>query len=190
MLIGLISFGFITKTAEYIVIDRQIEEASDYYRPIGILTVDNDTGIIPKEAVDLISKDTSLDYMDISRGFGGAMEGIYSADYDGATEFNNTMFMYATYLGGVLSDSTKTKYPFTNPEDRGKPYKYWYRAEFMVNNVLAGYPENVQAGKKIDLSLYANDKKEIEAAIKNFEVHTEYLIKARIGDVWGRIIRY
>lgn len=186
VLIGLISFGFITKTAEYIVIDRQIKEASDYYRPIGTVNVDNDSGIIPKEAVDLISKDTSLDYMDISRGFGGAMDGIYSADCDGATEFNNTMFMYATYLGGTLSDSAKTKYPFTNPEDRKTPYRYWYQAEFMVDEVLVGYPENVQAGKKINLSLYANDKKEIEDAIKNFEVHTEYLIKARIGDGWGK----
>lgn len=177
LLIGLVGFGFISKASEYIVINSEVQKASDFYRPVGTITVGNEDSPIPDEAVNLIAEYSGLDFMDIRRGFGGAMENIYSADYDGATEYNNTMFMYATYLGGVLSDGENTG-GFTNPENPSTPFRYWYQAEFYVNKVLAGYPEHIQENEKIELSLYADDKKDIEAVLNHFEKDKEYLVRA------------
>lgn len=183
LLIGLVGFGFISKASEYIVINSEVQKASDFYRPVGTITVGNEDSPIPDEAVNLIAEYDGLDFMDIRRGFGGAMENIYSADYDGATEYNNTMFMYATYLGGVLSDGENTG-GFTNPENPSTPFRYWYQAEFYVNKVLAGYPEHIQENEKIELSLYADDKKNIEAVLNHFEKDKEYLIRACLSDAF------
>lgn len=57
LLLGTISFGFVSKITEYLVIDQAIEEISKYYRSIGYLTViDSDDYYVESGAELFIKK--------------------------------------------------------------------------------------------------------------------------------------
>ena len=97
-LLALMSFGFMARAVELMVINSEIGRLSQYYRPVGTLTPGAPQDYFISDGASLIAQAPELDFMDVNRECSGIMDGVYSADIDGYTEYNNIMYLYGSLL--------------------------------------------------------------------------------------------
>ena len=100
LLIGLISYGFVGKAAETIIVDRETTRLEGYYRSIGYVTQENpDNEKNPySAAVSLVQQSRELDYDDQQRQTAGFMRDFYNLDY-----LSGTMDVPETAYSGASS---------------------------------------------------------------------------------------
>src|SRR5690606_38106949 len=84
LILGLISFAFVSKVTEYLVVQRETNRLGGYYRSIGTLRNISDPhyGYIT-EGVEVIRTSPYLAYEDYRRDISAVMDNIYNADIKG-----------------------------------------------------------------------------------------------------------
>lgn len=186
LLIGLISFAFVSKVAEYLVVNRETDRLAGYYRSIGTLhkltAEDGDWDV--QQGVRVVSESQYVAFEDLRRHCSGVLQGIYNSDLD-ANGWDRDFFTWdVVFYGKLLS---KAHLPGTIEE---------YQFRFEVDDVVAGFPEYVREGKEINLKYFPKyvrdpavfpsglkyvpgNPDEMEAPYRSLKVGTRYLVRAR-----------
>ncbi|NLA41463.1 MAG: ABC transporter permease, partial [Smithella sp.] len=191
LLIGLISYGFVGKAVETILVYRETNRLEGYYRSIGYVTQENpDNEKNPySAAVELLRQSPELDYDDPQRQTAGFMRDFYNLDYfSGTMDAPETAFASASswagegvynldywFYGRLIESSEEYEANVKIPIVSG------YRLIFEVDQVLAGYPENISAGKNYLFWIparYALDYDRIAPQLEKIEEGERYLIHA------------
>lgn len=191
LLIGLISYGFVGKAAETIIVDRETTRLEGYYRSIGYITQENpDNEKNPySAAVDLVQQNPELDYDDPQRQTAGFMRDFYNLDYlSGTMDAPETAYSNASswagegvynldyWFYGRLIDLSKEY-----DTDKKIQTVSGYQLIFEVDQVLAGYPENISVGENYLFWIparYALDYDKIAPQLEKIEEGERYLIHA------------
>ena len=167
LLVGVISFTFIFRVGEVLLINQEVNELIQYYRSVGQLnTADpNDWAPISNPVITYLEQSPYVAYIDQRQYTSGVLQdGIYngnileayssSVQYDGASPAVHpaNIFFYGRYASGIGGG----------------------RYEFIVDEVLSGYPEYVNPGK----SLYLNaDQKAFGDAYTQLKHGERYLLR-------------
>lgn len=179
ILIGLVSFGFITKSVEFILVQRQTTILGGFYRSIGILQNINDpvSGDI-SAGIDLIEDSPDFAYGDQRELASGIMPKTYNAN--GPYELSNSTYLINTlpreywynvhatdlWFSGELTDVAEVKTKSKLPQDQ-KTIGYYLG--FKIDTLLAAYPEDAQQGQSIGLIFLFEGN---EAAIPTIQAMT------------------
>jgi ABC-type lipoprotein release transport system permease subunit len=175
LLVGAISFAFVSKAVEYIVVLRETERLGGYFRSIGSLErIDGDEMGDISQGAELILGSRYLAYEDRVRYSSGVMPDLWNADTDGVmsdyvgkpAEWATGLHVSDFWFYGTLSEM-----------DRDTSGFGWYKLTFQVDKVLASYPEYVTAGKPIDLLFVLKDHPDAIAKIESMPVGRRYLIR-------------
>lgn len=163
IVLSLVSFTFISRATEFILINKEVDRLSEYYRAIG--TVESLSGTEEDDASEVaeyISENPYVLISDKPRGASGVIkENFYNANLIGFEEIPaNDVFFYGTLISKDELKAEKTV------DDQ-----YWYN--FIVDTVVAGYPEYVSEGKEVVLLTISKP----EAALEPLEVGSRYLVR-------------
>jgi ABC-type lipoprotein release transport system permease subunit len=181
-LFGLITFGFMTKAVEFILIQRETEVLGSYYRSIGILEniKDPQSGDI-SAGIDLIQTSPYYAYGDQRQVVSGVMQQTYNAN-DKFKWSNGTIFtqifpeeswinVHTTdiWFMGELIQKVDAQ------DDQKKTIGYYLR--FYIDTVLAAYPENAKQGQKKGLLFMFEGNEAAIPIIQEIEIGQRYLIR-------------
>ena len=180
LLIGLLSFAFISKAVEYLIVQREIDRLGSYYRSIGTLMPINPDEPDISEGVELIKNSPYLAFENPLRFSSGVLEGLYNADIQGYFSedsregrllngfCNSAMWFYGTYL-----DRREAKDPFGSEESEVFGYTFF----FHVDKVIAGYPEHIQEGESTALYFKFFGNEDAIPSIEALQEDQRYLIR-------------
>jgi ABC-type antimicrobial peptide transport system permease subunit len=185
-LIGLITFGFITKAVGFILVQRETGVLGSYYRSIGILEniKDPQSGDI-SAGIDLIETSPYLAYGDQREIVSGVMQHTYNAN-DGFKWTNSTLFkqnfpeeqwpyVHATdiwFLGELIQ---KEDAQVEARDDQKITLGYYLK--FKIDTVLAAYPENAAEGRTVGLLFMFEGNEAAIPTIQEMETGQRYLIR-------------
>ena len=143
ILIGLITFAFISQVMEYLLIRQEIERLGSFYRSIG--TVEPSGGAVQYDSIIKYLHESPYVKMADQACFGsGIMQEVYNAD---AEEIDADRYLREdVFFCGILTQVHASSVP-----DGNGGRKPTYRFYFTVDEVLAGYPEAIQVGDKVSL---------------------------------------
>jgi len=146
-MLGFISFAFVSKVTEYLVVQRETERLGGYYRSIGTLRNISDPYGDITEGAEIVEASPYLAYADHRREISAVMNDIYNSDIEamGSETYgplrelvknitNNNFWFYGTL------DSKKE---MIKSFDYNQP-SAGYSLTFSVDQVKAGYPEHIQ----------------------------------------------
>ncbi|MBE3119971.1 MAG: ABC transporter permease, partial [Candidatus Atribacteria bacterium] len=175
LLVGAISFAFVSKAVEYIVVQRETGRLGGYYRSIGSLerSDGNDAGGVSQGA-NLILKSPYLAYEDRRRVSSGVLQDIWNADVDHIMSDNSST--PAGLLTGV-HNSDMWFYGTLSERDLRSAGFGWYSLTFQVDKVLAGYPEDLAAGSELNLHFILAGHEYSIPKIESMQVGQRYLIR-------------
>lgn len=148
LLVGFISFSFISRTSEFIIIRRETDRLSEYYRAIGYLRPVDEDGYDVSKGAELVAKSRYVAYEDRQRFTSGVLEGLLNADVDGcSSDYEGNLYPMGVHVSDVMIYGmlTDKKYNETLGEYGG------FELSFKVDKVEAGYPEYVGEGKTVRL---------------------------------------
>lgn len=102
LLVGLVSYGFVGKAVETILIWRETNRLEGYYRSIGYVTKDwEGEGHSYAEGAALIEQSPSVAFGDLRKQTAGFMQDYYNTDFDSGTmDVPDTPFMTASLWYG------------------------------------------------------------------------------------------
>lgn len=144
LLAGLITFAFVSRVVEYLVVSRETDRLAGYYRSIGTLhriaPVPDDWGI--EQGVELVSESQYVAFEDLRRHCSGVLQGIYNSDVDGGRSVLDLLTYDVVFYGKLLS---KAHLPGAIEE---------YRFNFEADNAVTGFPEYVQEGSEVNLKFF------------------------------------
>ena len=175
--VALITFAFVSRGAEYLLVRQETERLGSYYRSIG--TVESIGGEARmKLALKYLQNSPYVKTADQAYFGSAIMSGVYNAeqDYtaDNITYFREDMFFYGTL---------ERAFAGTSPDGAGGQTPS-YRFYFKVDDVLLGYPEAVQAGDSIELinsvrRLWDNSVEtcDLTSVYQEMEVGRRYLVR-------------
>ena len=190
LLIGLISYGFVGKAVETILVYRETNRLEGYYRSIGYVIKDPDSEEHPfADAAEIILQSSEVNYGDLQKNAVGVLQDSHNTDFDtGKMDFGETLYAPASIwvVEGVENldywfYGTLLYYEKTYLEEKGNEFFAGYMLIFEVDQVLAGYPENIQAGKNYMIWIPARYTLEIEQMTPHLDKMVEgqrYLIRA------------
>ena len=169
ILIALVSFAFVSKVVEYVVVQRETERLGGTYRSIGRLEkLDGDEYGNISQGANLILESPHLAYEDRRRVSSGVMQGVWNPDLKMSGIDQNDMWFYGTL---TKKASILKKGGLETSETVG------YTLTFNVDKVLAGYPEDVVADKPISLLFLSQDQADAIPKIDSMEIGQRYLIR-------------
>lgn len=151
--VALITFAFVSRGAEYLLVKQETERLGEYYRSIG--TVESIGGEARmKLALKYLQNSPYVKTADQALFGSAVMSGIYNEEYDAmdaSRYLREDMFFYGTLervsIGSLpFSDETGNKLPT-------------YRFSFKVDDVLVGYPEAIQSGDTVTLVNAVKDER-------------------------------
>jgi ABC-type antimicrobial peptide transport system permease subunit len=185
ILIGLISFGFITKAVEYILVQSQTEVLGSYYRSIGILknTKDPQSGDI-SAGIELTRTSPYFAYGDQREVVSGVMQQTYNENFLLANfpeilggfpkeDWPNTHNTDIWFTGELVKvEEVKTK--ATQSKDEST---IGYYLEFNIDTVLASYPDYARQGKTISLLFTFPNHEAAIPLIQKMEAGQRYFIR-------------
>ena len=194
LLIAAISFAFIGKMVEFLIVQKETNRLGSYYRSIGtlmLLNPDRDDMLYGHEigaGAELISGSSYIAFEDRRKLSSGVMPNKYNASFEGsATEhdsefgrlmkglYNTDVWFYGTLIS--VNEILYSEADIHNPNPEEEPYVVGYTLIFKVDTVLGGYPEDIREGAtKAFLFLFEGN----EAAIPQIEAMVEeqrYLIR-------------
>ncbi len=184
ILIGLISFGFITRAIGFILVQRETGVLGSYYRSIGILENTKDPESKDVSAgIDLIKTSPYYAYGDQREIVSGVMSNTYNTNI---LDTNVTEVVdYYSKSGWPSPDTHNTHIWFTGElikKDEYKPYNkpnqkaIAYNLRFNIDNLFAGYPEYAEQGGSVGLVLVFDGNEAAKPAIQEMEVGQRYFI--------------
>lgn len=180
LLPGLISFAFIGKAAEYLVVQRETERLGSYYRSIGSLQkIDNAEDWDVSQGAEIVNASPYLAYEDRRRVSSAVMDGIYNGDVTGNPftsgpykDLFESILNHNFWFYGVLdSKSQILRSKGVNAETFG------YALSFDVDRVVTGYPEHIQEGQPLTLLFVFRDHQEAIPAIEALKEGQRYFIR-------------
>lgn len=175
ILIGLITFVFISRVMEYLLIRQEIERLGSFYRSIG--TVEPSGGAVQYDSIIKYLHESPYVKMADQACFGsGIMQEVYNAD---AEEIDADRYLREdVFFCGILTQVHASSVP-----DGNGGRKPTYRFYFTVDEVLAGYPEAIQVGDKVSL-VNASEQKllgisyiDMTGISEEMEVGQRYLVR-------------
>ena len=189
MLIGLVSYGFVGKAVETFIVWRETNRLEGYYRSVGLITKDFE-GVEHSysEGAALIEQSPSFAYGDFRRQAAGFMQDYYNTDFDmGTMDVPETLYADASLWEGEGVNNldywfygTLTYYEEVYSQE--KPVFFaGYLLVFEVDQVLAGYPDRIQAGKNYVIWIperYTADIDRMVLHLKKMQVGQRYLMRA------------
>jgi ABC-type antimicrobial peptide transport system permease subunit len=174
LLVGAISFAFVSKAIEYIVVQRETDRLGGYFRSIGSLErTDKDQFGDVSQGAKLILGSSYLAYEDRQKYSSGVMQGIWNPDTDGMISDNTDADLIKT----GLHNSDFWFYGTLKKLDRETSGFGWYKLTFQVDKVLAGFPENISANTSIDLLFVLKDHQDSLTKIEAMLEGQRYLIR-------------
>jgi hypothetical protein len=182
-LFGLISFAFITKAVEFILVHRETEVLGSYYRSIGILEniEDPQWGNI-SAGIELIETSPYFAYGDQREVVSGVMTQTYN---------RNVFFTNSTYIMQVLPEeywpnTHNTDIWFTGELFEIEEVKEWrledgytvgYALKFNIDTLFAAYPEDARQGGQIVLMFLFKGNEAAIPIIEEMAVGQRYFIR-------------
>ena len=194
LLVGLVSFAFVSRAAEYLIINRETDRLAGYYRGIGVLeTVDSNNQDVAKGA-EMVARSQYVSYEDKRMYFSGVLQDLYNADVDGwmsdyvfnvyrsdpsVGRVNRGLHINEVVLYGELS----SKYHNT-PFAAGGVEEYEFY--FHVKRVVAGYPGYVIEHSTLRLRCYPENPREFEEVYESVKGRTRYYLRAYYNPSYNR----
>lgn len=152
LLVGVISFAFVSRVGETSLISQEQKQLIGYYKSIGLPMAieEGNVNATRDEVIEYLKTAPYVDYIDdqrftsgvIQNGFCNANVGSFSANWlpNDTINFDRILpwdvYFYGIYTGPEIDTPNKSglaSFPFT------------------VDEVLAGYPENVTPGETVRL---------------------------------------
>lgn len=198
LLFGLISFGFITKAVELLVVQRETEVLGSYYRSIGVLENIKDPQSDDVVAgIKLIKTSPDFAYGDQRRIASGVMSQTYNEDLSIANHsiynalpkerWPNVHETDIWFIGELINkEEVKNDKRIENKTTIG------YYLDFKIDTVLASYPDNARQGFPIGLLFMFQGNEAVIPLIQEMEVGQRYFIRCWFdlgflqdeGDYW------
>lgn len=191
LLIGLVSYGFVGKAVETLIVWRETNRLEGYYRSIGYIA--KDWEVEEKhtfsEAAEIIGGSPAIAYQDLVRTTSAVMRDYYNLDFEtGTMDVAETDQLPASMWagGGVFNldywfYGTLIHYEKQYAEENGVEFFAGYLLIFSVDEVLAGYPERIQSGRNYVMWIPARFTVEINQMapqLDQMEVDHKYFIRA------------
>ena len=175
---ALITFAFVSRASEYLLIRQETDRLSAFYRAIGVV---EPLGIRGQKRVDkllaYLDQRPDVKLADQVHYDSAVMEGVYNLDgLDGSEgyiyRFNREdAFFYGTLeyvYAGTISGAQDTRIPI---------YKFYFK----VDDVIASYPETVQPGDRVALINPSNSIKfsyrDLTDVYEELEIGGRYLLR-------------
>lgn len=181
LLLGLISFAFISKATEYLVVQRETGRLGGYYRSIGTLQRTDPGATDIFLGAELVKRSPYLGFEDRLRVCSGIMDGTYNADiYGTSAAYSNG----SGYLLKGLNDTDfwfygdlSSKKEITKNSDQEKIEIVGYDLTFKIDKVVAAYPESIKEGRSTDILFIFKGNEESISLIEAMEVGQRYFIR-------------
>ncbi len=173
LLIGMTSFAFVSNAVQYLIVQRETGRLGSYYRSIGTLErLDgNDSGDVSQGA-SLITSSPYLAYEDRRKLSSGVMQDISTYELLLTVTNLNGLWFYGTLidLQPVVKIGEQDAVPVG------------YALTFAVDQVLAGFPDDIQAGsgKAISLLFLFAGHEDAIPQIEAMQFGQRYLIRGWI----------
>ena len=172
---ALITFAFVSRASEYLLIRQETDRLGAFYRAIG--TVES-LGIRGRNRVDkllaYLDQHPDVKLADQVHYDSAVMEGVYNMD---ASEDNGYRFNREdAFFYGTL----EYVYAGTIPGDKGTRIPI-YKFYFKVDDVIASYPETVQPGDRVALINPSNSirfsYRDLTDIYEELEIGGRYLLR-------------
>jgi hypothetical protein len=184
-LVGLVSFGFISKAVGYVFVQRATEVLGSYYRSIGSLKNDKDPQGDVSAGINLIQSSPYLAYDDQRSIISGVMPQTYNANgnlyLSNATiltkqlpeEYWPNVHMTDIWFAGELVEKEEIKTYAEDPKDQKL---IGYYLTFDVDTVFAAYPEEAQQGNSTGLVFIFKGNEKAVPTMKTMTAGQRYFI--------------
>lgn len=173
LLLGIVSFGFVSKMAEYLVVKEAIEDTSKYYRSIGYLSTTSAGGGDATEGARFLADNELIDFYEIGRICSGTLDDMYNSDLDSVMSFVADSNTAETVFWGRLIHK---EFISANVDD--KPAQGTYLLKFKVTEQVYGYPEYAQINEEISLNYSPEEAAEEFAVVfESLQTDQVYAVK-------------
>lgn len=184
LLFGLISFGFISKAIEFILVQRETGVLGSYYRSIGILknAKDPESYDVTK-GIDLIKTSPYFAYGDQRLLFSGVMPQTYNQNFLIANfpennplpkEYWPNTHNTDIWFSGELIKMEEVKTKAKQPKDESA---IGYYLRFTIDTLFAAYPEYASQGQSINLLFIFEGNEAVVPLIQEIKVGQRYFIR-------------
>lgn len=184
-LIALISFLFIGKAVEYIVVKKETDRIGAYYRSIGTLTRVNSPAESTNpedydvtEGINYLKTLPHVGAIDIRRSTSGIMDGVLNTVFgsDDWIILAEEEWTTGTHLNDFWFYGTLTNVrAIEKPKGISAPM-LGLTLTFQVDTVVEGYPEFVQPGKEVGLLWLRREQMLGKSMIGQMEIGSRYFI--------------
>lgn len=200
LLLGLISYAFITKAVGYILVQRETEVLGSYYRSIGILdnTKDPQSGDV-SAGIDLIKTSPDFAYGDQREVVSGVMSQTFNRNFS----FHDSVILLNTMPMEYWSHVHDTDIWFSGEllelkEAKTVGIRTWegktigYSLKFHIDSLYAAYPEDARQDGSIVLAFQFTGNEAAIPIIEEMTVGQRYLIHGwdDIGSLDNNFDRY
>lgn len=178
LLIGLISFAFSARAAQFILIRQETARLGTYYRSIGTLqnTASDDGNCIA--GANLIADSKYLDFEDRRRSCSGVLQGLYNGDIGGQScdGYETSPDDFGIHNSDVLIYGKLVSAPVPQKISCWTGEYEAYQVKLQIDRVEAGYPEYVTEGKTV--SLFFIIENQDTRPLEGLQVGNRYFLKA------------
>lgn len=161
VVLALITFAFVARAAEYLLVRQETERLGSYYRAVGTLTSGwQDTS----EAAAYLEARKDVDVVNVYRYVSGVLGDFCNADtkLDGPSNYNNIMIFY-----GILNAWDEWTFYFT------------------VDEVVSGYPEYIKEGRLVGVRQLWVTPDDLDSAYAGLETGARYLVMGDYVEAGG-----
>jgi ABC-type antimicrobial peptide transport system permease subunit len=189
ILLGLISFAFITKAIGFILVQRETGVLGSYYRSIGTLENTNDpqSGDI-SAGIDLIKTSPYYAYGDQREIVSGVLQQTYNSygrylwsnciDFMDAYPKEYWPYVHMTdrwFSGELIAKEEVKDDKRKQPEDK---VTIGYYLKFSIDTVLAAYPEHARRGSSIGVLFMFKGNESAIPVIEEMEAGQRYFVRS------------
>lgn len=182
LLIGLMSFAFTARAAQYALIQREIGRLGGYYRSIGTIAKADPEDYDVTAGANLIAKSPYVEFEDRRGSCPAVLQGLYNGDIGGYTSdgYRETSLDRGLHISDVFVYGELMSKPYkrdmgSQPEWEGIGDVYFFTLR--VDEVEAGYPEYAAVGKTLNLYFIADETLD-SGVLEGLEVGRRYFLKA------------
>lgn len=180
LLIGLMSFAFTARAAQYALIQRETGRLGGYYRSIGTIANADPEDYDVTAGANLIAKSPYVEFEDRRGSCPAVLQGLYNGDIGGYTSdgYRDTslglhisdVFVYGELMSAPIKIDMSLKSGW-----EGIDAVYFFTLR--VDQVEAGYPEYAAAGKTLKLYFIADETLD-SGVLEELEAGRRYFLKA------------
>ncbi|WP_066718717.1 FtsX-like permease family protein [Clostridium sp. Marseille-P299] len=179
LLVGAISFLFVSRAVEYFVINQEVERISAYYRAIATLHTQDTDDVT--NGISIVKDSKYVAFDDNWRMSTGVLQGLYNPDIDGTSSDypGSPVSSVGLNVSDILIYGTiDSKEILEIPSDLHRLTETQYQVNFKVDYVEAGYPERVRVGQLVTLSLDDESEEVAKELYESLNQGVRYFLRA------------